>query len=63
MAPRLESVINYLEGFPIDALPEEERRLLLLTFSMAEITAAVEKYDCKGRYAFDLDRHIPIHDF
>lgn len=63
-APRLQTAIEHLEQFPLNGLPEPEQRLLWLTFSMAEVAFAVEKYDGQGRvpYGTASERMIPLHD-
>lgn len=64
MEPRLRDAIAYLEGFALSELKGPEQRLLWLTFSMAEVAFAVEKYDAQGPvpYAIDPGRMIPLHD-
>lgn len=42
--PRLDEAIQYLNGFPLDALPVRERNLLYLTLSLVEISVAVELF-------------------
>lgn len=43
--PRLKDVLTYLDTVPYsDQMPEQDRRLLELTLSLAEITPAVEWY-------------------
>jgi hypothetical protein len=44
LLPRLESVINYLNQFPIDNLPADAQRLMNLALSLAEISTAVELF-------------------
>lgn len=62
--PRLRNAIDHLEQFPLDGLPEPEQHLLWLTFSMAEVAFAVEKYDAQGRIPFGTasERMVPLHD-
>lgn len=64
MEPRLRDAIEHLEEFPLDALPAPEQRLLWLTFSMAEVAFAVEKYDAEPRvpHAIASERMVPRHD-
>jgi len=40
--PRLEAAIAYLDGFPLDALPEDATRLLWLTYSLVNASFPVE---------------------
>ena len=40
--PRAEEAIAYLEGLPLDELPDDARRLLLLLYSLILVSFAVE---------------------
>ena len=40
--PRLEDVCAYLDGFPLDALPEDAARLLWLMYSLVNASFPVE---------------------
>ena len=40
--PRLEDAITYLDGFDLDALPEDATRLLWLTYSLVNASFPVE---------------------
>lgn len=42
--PRVETIFEYLNRFPLDALPEDSKRLLFLTLSLAEIAPTVHFY-------------------
>jgi hypothetical protein len=42
--PRLDEAIQYLNGFPLDALPPRERNLLNLALSLVEVSVAVELF-------------------
>ena len=42
--PQLESVVAYLDQFPLDQLPAEAQPLYHLTLSLVEVTSAVELY-------------------
>ncbi len=42
--PRMEEIVAHLDGFPLDALPEKEERLFLLTLSLVEVSNLVERY-------------------
>ncbi len=63
MLPRLMAVLEYLNGFPLDQMPEPQRRLLNLSFAFAEIAPFIEQY---GRTIipenFDERRFVPAHD-
>jgi len=40
--PRLEQILAYLDGFPFDALPDDARRLLELSYSLVNVSFPVE---------------------
>jgi hypothetical protein len=40
--PRLEDAMTYLDGFPLDALPEDATRLLWLCYSLVNASFPVE---------------------
>ena len=42
--PRMEAIMEYLNKFPINSMPEDAQRLLNLTLSLAEVAPAVEFY-------------------
>lgn len=42
--PRMEAMVAHLERFPLDALPEPERRLLWLALSVVEVSNLTERY-------------------
>lgn len=42
LAPRLEEVFQYLDGFPADGLPEAEARLFRTVLGLTEASQAVE---------------------
>jgi hypothetical protein len=44
LAPRLEEVFQYLDRFPMDALPEPEARLFRTVLGMTEASQAVEVF-------------------
>jgi hypothetical protein len=51
---RVETIFKYLDQYQLDALPEDAKRLMLLTLSLAEIAPSVHFY--KGeRQAHVLD--------
>ena len=43
--PRMDAIIAYLNDFELATLPEPERNLLNLTFSLADISFAIEVYE------------------
>jgi hypothetical protein len=44
VVPHLPRILDYLDTFPLDAMPEEQARLLHLAFSVAEVRNAVESF-------------------
>ena len=48
MLPQLETILEYLNLFSLDELPEAEKRLLYLTYSVAEISISVEIFGEPG---------------
>jgi hypothetical protein len=63
IAPRAEAALAYLDGFPLNELPDREKLLFDLCLAYAEIAPFVEQY---GRVAvpatFDERRLVPVHD-
>lgn len=61
MKPRMKTVVAYLDKHPMDDMPEDAHRLLLLGFSLMEISNAVEMF---GRQrpveGFDAEQMVPI---
>jgi hypothetical protein len=42
--PRMDAILAYLNQLPLNALPDDARRLLWLTLSLAEISPAIHFY-------------------
>jgi hypothetical protein len=62
--PRIDDVIEYLNDFPLDDMPEDAKRLLHLTFALAEINLAVERYHQPTvPNGFATDRFLPLQPF
>lgn len=60
--PRMEAVIAYLNQFPLDAMPGDAQRLLSLTFSLAEVSTAVELFKQPGVIdGYEASRFVPLH--
>ena len=58
--PRMEAILEYLNQFPLDKMPEEARRLFLLTLSLAEIAPAIELFGQPGVIdGFESSRFVP----
>lgn len=63
MSPRLEAVVAYINGFPLDALPPEAELLLHLSLSLMEVANAVEMFHAPGVVnGFDVARFTPVED-
>lgn len=61
LLPRMEAIMEYLNKFPFDGMPEDARRLLDLTLSLAEVAPAVEFYQQPGVIdGFPAERFVPI---
>lgn len=61
--PRMEAVIAHLNGFSLDKMPEKEKRLLDMAFSLAEVANAVELFHQPGVIdGFPPERFLPMHE-
>ena len=61
--PRMDAIIAYLDQFPLNAMPADAQRLLQLTFSLAEISAAVELFKQPSvADGYDAARFVPTHN-
>lgn len=56
MLPRMDEVIQYLNGFKLEELPEKENNLMTLALSFMEVTVAVECFKRAGIRGFDPTR-------
>jgi hypothetical protein len=64
MLPILPNALDHLNRFPLNDLPEPERRLLDLCLAMVEAAMAVEMFNAvKPPYLMPLERFEPVHDF
>ena len=45
MMPRIQAVLEYLDGLSLDGLPDNARRLLYLALSLAEIAPSIYFYN------------------
>ncbi len=67
MLLRIESILDYLNQFPLEQMPEDAQRLMYLSFSLCEAAFAVEVYgqtvvlNSFQEYG-ELDRFIPLHE-
>ena len=63
MLPILPVALDHLNGFPLAALPEPERRLLDLCLAMTEAASAIENFGAVNPpYLMPVDRFVPVHD-
>jgi hypothetical protein len=61
MLPRLEAIVQYLNQFPLDRLPQEAQQLFYLTLSLVEVSSAVELYGQPGiPNSLDSSRFRPV---
>ncbi len=57
--PRMEAIVDHLNQFPVDDIPEASQPLLYMSLSGVEISRAVELWDAPDNYAFPAERvHI-----
>jgi hypothetical protein len=64
MLPRLDAVCGYLDGYPLDAMPEDARRLYYMLLSVAEVAPAIEGYHAPAvPYGYDSRRFRAQEDF
>ena len=63
LLPRMDAILDYLNQYPLDKLPEEARRLMYLTFSLAEVAPYVECYNGVPQVpnSFEDTRLIAVH--
>lgn len=63
MVGEMEAIIGHLNGFPLDAMPPPQARLLYLTLSLAEVAPHVELYrgDPRVPYSFEEERFVAEH--
>jgi hypothetical protein len=63
MLPRMGPIMEYLNQFPLDRMPDDARRLFYLTLSLAEVANAVELFKQPGVIdGFDPERFLPMHE-
>ena len=64
MAEQIEAILDHLDRFDLKDLPERQKRLQLMTLSLAEAASAVETYKEPGvRYGFESpDRYKPTEN-
>jgi hypothetical protein len=63
MLPRTGEALEYLNQFNLDALTSEQRNLMYLCLSLAEVAFAIENYrETAPKYLMRIDRFFPVHD-
>ena len=63
MLPRLETLLEHLNQFSLDVLSEREKRLLYLTYSLAEISLSVEIFGEPGvPHGYEPSRYVSTAD-
>ena len=61
LLPRMDEVVNYLNQYPLDSMPDDARTLLNLTLALAEVSPAVEFYgQPEVVYGFPPSRFLPV---
>ena len=61
--PRAAAIIEYLNGFSLDEMPEREKALFYMLLSLAEVANAVEIFQQPQVIdGFDPERFIPMHE-
>jgi hypothetical protein len=62
MMPRMAAIVEYLNRFPLDRMPEDALRLLRMALSVVEVSIATELYRQPNAYnGFDRAR-LQIED-
>lgn len=57
MVPRIPAALSHLNTLPLENLPQPEKRLLLLTLSLAEVSTAIEMFgEPEEKGVFDMFR-------
>lgn len=63
MLPRLGEILQYLDDFPPEDVPDDVQRLFLLTLSLAEIAPAIENFGQPSVLdGYDYSRFISVHE-
>jgi len=63
LLPRMDTMLDYLNQYTLDNLPEEAKRLMYLTFALAEVAPYVECYNCIPQIpnSFEDIRLVAVH--
>lgn len=61
MMPRMEEILNYLNKYSLDSMPEDSKRLFYMTLSLAEVAPAIELFKQPTVVdGFDSRRLVPM---
>ena len=64
MLPRLDEICGYLDAYPLDAMPNDARRLYYMLLSVAEVSPSTEGYRApRVPYGYDSRRFQAQEDF
>jgi len=63
MLPRMEEILAYLDQFSLQEMPQDVRRLMFLSLSLAEVTIAVELFhEPKVTGGCDPERFVVVRE-
>jgi hypothetical protein len=63
LLPRIAEILAYLDQFSLQEMPQDARRLMFLTLSLAEVSIAVELFhEPKVTGGCDPARFVVMHD-
>jgi len=63
MLPRLQEILAHLDQFSLQEMPQDARRLLFLSLSLAEVSIAVELFhEPKVTGGCDPERFVVVRD-
>jgi hypothetical protein len=63
MLPRLEQILAYLDQFSLQEMPQDARRLLYLSLSLAEVTISAELFhEPKVTGGCDPERFVVVRE-
>ncbi|MCG2635052.1 MAG: hypothetical protein J4A00_09120 [Gammaproteobacteria bacterium] len=63
LLPRMDEIGTYLDGFPLDKLPEAERNLINLGAAFMEAAIAVELFDAPDEADVLPPERMEVHRF
>ena len=60
----VDAIVAHLDAYPVDSMPQPEKRLMYMLLSLAEVAPAVEAYKQPGVIdGYDPSRFIADNDF